>query len=129
MIDNIGGSTSQLVKLALDAALQKHNIIANNIANANTPEFIPYKLNFDTEFTRLVNSSDYSNTNDIKQNIDVLSNEIASGKFIEPRGTDKVELDVEIAEMAENVVKYRALLEGLSKHGAIIKMAIMGQGS
>ena len=128
MIDDIGGATSQLVKLALDAAIQKHNVIANNIANVNTPGFTPYDMKFETALAQLVSKVELLNDNGIKRQVDLMREELNSGDYITSRGTDKVELDVEMADMAENVLKYRAMLEGLSKRGSIIRMAISGQG-
>ena len=128
MIDDIGGATSQIVKLALDAALQRHNVIANNIANANTPGFIPHEMKFETVLAQLKTSSEVLHGDSLIQDVDYLRDEVNRGKFIERKETDKVELDVEIADMAENVIKYRALLEGLSKRSSIIHMAISGQG-
>ena len=128
MIDDIGGATSQIVKLALDAALQRHNVIANNIANANTPGFIPHEMKFETVLAQLKTSSEVLSGDSLVQDVDYLRDEVNRGNFIERKDTDKVELDVEIADMAENVIKYRALLEGLSKRSSIIHMAISGQG-
>ena len=128
MIDYLGGATSELVKLALDAALQKHNVIANNIANVNTPGFTPYDLQFETALARLNQKSDLLSDAGMKQQADFMREEIQRGEYVESRGSEKVELDVEMADMAENVLKYRAMLEGLSKRGSIIRMAISGQG-
>lgn len=127
VIDDLGGATSQIVKLALDAAVQKHNVIANNIANANTPGFAPQAMQFETLLAQLENDKDIFSTQIFKEKIDLLREEVNGGALVESKGPEKVELDVEMADMAENVLKYRALLEGLAKRGAILSMAITGQ--
>lgn len=129
MIDDISGVTSQIVRLALDAALQRHDVIANNIANVNTNAFSPQELRFDTVLAQLENNQKFMNEQGMREKIDLLREELNRGEYISTKGADKVELDVEMADMAENVLKYRALLEGLSKSGSLIRMAISGQRS
>ena len=131
MLDDIGGVTSQLVRVALDAAIVRHKVIANNIANANTPGYAPNKLTFDAYLLNELNldavrSADSKET--LKNELENISERLAQGSFVEKSNEPKVELDVEMANMAENVIRYKALLEGISKRGAIINMAISQQG-
>ena len=46
-------TTVALVKTALDSDIVKHQVIAHNIANANTTGFVPYQLNFDSRLDQL----------------------------------------------------------------------------
>ena len=125
MIDNIGGVTSQLVGLALDAALLRHQITAHNIANADTPGYSAKRLNFDDYLTRFSTSAMNASTDAL------LSNEVASLRkqlnqghgLIDSIGGE-VQLDQEMIELTENVLRYRALLEANGKRGDILKMAI-----
>jgi len=128
MIDDIGGVTSKLVKLALDASLLKHEVIANNIANANTPGFQPQRVSFENILLDIEHNRTPEMDKLLGNELDELKHAIDNNEIVKNRDTAKVELDVEMADMAENVVRYRALLEGLSKRGSIIKMAISQQG-
>jgi len=129
MIDDIGGVTAQLVKAALDVASLRHEVIANNIANANTQGFKPKKVGFEEylkEAALGINDQQLSiEQSDIAQ---ILQN-VMDGQTIETSGESKVELDMEMTKLSENVIRYKALLEGLGKRGDIIKMAISEQGN
>ncbi len=48
MISELSNVTSDLVKAILDASVQRHKVITNNIANHNTPGFVPQKLEFES---------------------------------------------------------------------------------
>jgi len=128
MLDEIGGATSQLVQLALDAAVQRHKVIANNIANANTPGFKPLTTDFEEHIS--VAEAQLSSDPDrlLQQQVDYLRPLLADGTFIVSSGGDKVQLDIEMKELAENSIRYQALLAGLGKRSSIIGMAISEQG-
>lgn len=125
MIEDIGGVTSQLVRLALDVAAQRQQVIANNIANAKTPDFSPQRVRFeallDNAMTRSINHSDDRIAG---AQLDKLEERMESGQLIEETDDEDVEMDLEMARLAENVLRYQALLEGLSKRGSVIKLAI-----
>ena len=129
MLDDIGGVTSQLVKVALDASVLKQKVIANNIANANTEGFRPQRVSFESYLTNIEHNRSPQMDELASAQLDEVKHAIDSGEVIEQSSASKVELDVEMSEMAENVIRYRALLEGLSKRGSIISMAISQQGS
>lgn len=129
MLDDIGGVTSQIVKVALDASVLKHKVIANNIANANTEGFRPQQINFESYLLNIEHSRTPEIDEMVVAQLDELQRAINNGELINQSSTSKVELDVEMKEMTENVIRYRALLEGLSKRGSIISMAISQQGS
>lgn len=131
MIDEIGGTTSSLVILALDAAIQRHSLIANNIANVNTEGFRGQSLSFDALMSQL-NVGQLRNTAEdesLKQDIAQAKEALMDGNFVEEGVNSKVALDEQMAQLSENVIRYRALLEGLSKRSSIINMAISLQGS
>ena len=128
MIDDIGGITSQLVKAALDVASLRHEVIANNIANANTQDFSPKKVGFEEYLKEASLGIGDQQINIERTDIQQILQNVMDGNTVETSG-DKVELDMEMTKLSENVIKYKALLEGLSKRGDIIKMAISQQGS
>ena len=54
MIEDLGGITSKLARLALDASLLRHQVIANNIANADTPGFAAKRVNFEEQLAKFM---------------------------------------------------------------------------
>lgn len=128
MIDEIGGPTAQLVTLALDAAVLRHKVIANNIANANTPGFEPQRLEFEQLLLEVETQRTPQSKAMLTEHVERLKPLINSGETIVETADAKVELDTEMKNLAENTLYYQALLEGLSKRSSIIKMAITQQG-
>ena len=53
MIENLGGVTSEVAWLALDALSLRHQVISHNIANAETPGFVPKRLEFSEHLLRI----------------------------------------------------------------------------
>lgn len=50
------GRTVDILHRSMDVALMRRNIISNNIANADTPNFKRSVLNFESELKRAINS-------------------------------------------------------------------------
>jgi flagellar basal-body rod protein FlgB len=125
MIEDIGGVTSRLVTLALDVASQRQQVIAHNIANANTPGYIPQRVSFEQWLDlAAVSDPDRYDKTGLLQNLDDLQQRLRQGELIEETGDEAVALDMEMVKLTENVLRYRALLEGLAKRGSLVKMAI-----
>jgi flagellar basal-body rod protein FlgB len=125
MIEDIGGVTSRLVSLALDVSSLRQQVIAHNIANANTPGFAPQKVSFE----QLLESADMLTTDqpadrELTNEIDRLQGRLDRGELIETGEDETISLDMEMVRLTENVLRYRAMLEGLSKRGSLIKMAV-----
>ena len=125
MIDDIGGVTSRLVSLALDVSSLRQQVIANNIANSETPGFMPQRVSFEEllESSGML-TSDNPSEQYLTSEIDLLQRHLEQGDLIETDSSEAVALDMEMVNLTENVLHYRALLEGLSKRGSLIRMAI-----
>lgn len=128
MIDDIGGVTSQIVKLALDASVMRHQVLAGNIANANSKSYAPKRLNFQEILINAgIDAQALENNTAPRETLDLIKQEL-SNSIKEDQTGKGVQLDLEMAKIAENTLRYQALLAGLSKRGSIIKMAISGRG-
>ena len=125
MIEDIGGATSRLVSLALDVSSLRQQIIANNIANANTPGFAPQRVSFERllEEAALL-SSDAPAEPELSDGIARLQQRLQRGELIETGEDESVSLDMEMVKLTQNVLHYRAMLEGLAKRGSLIKLAV-----
>ncbi|MGD8911362.1 MAG: flagellar basal body rod protein FlgB [Candidatus Thiodiazotropha sp.] len=125
MIEDIGGVTSRLVSLALDVSSLRQQVIAHNIANANTPGFAPQKVSFEQLLERAgLLTSDQPGDPELAGEIDRLRQRLDRGELIETSEDETVSLDMEMVRLTENVLRYRAMLEGLSKRGSLIKLAV-----
>ena len=124
MIDNIGGVTSQLVRVALDAALLRHEIIANNIANADTPGFQAKRLDFEQQLVGFSALLSGGNDDALTDRINSLKASLHESDSMVVSQQEPVELDREMIRLTENTLRYQALLQASSKRGDIIKMAV-----
>lgn len=120
-IDSVTGS---LISKALDATLQNHRVIANNIANVSTSGYKPASMNFAELMgpaAEVISSggSDESLKNAI-EHIDVMSAVVVAG------GDETVSIDHEMVAMAENVLRYQMLLGARDLSGEIMSSAING---
>ena len=102
---------------AADASWTRNEIIANNIANVDTPYYKRQDLNFEDELERALGHSKYKT---MDQKVANLKN-----KHLEPRvvndysgfsyrlDKNNVDIDTENVTLAANQVKYQGLMAGL----------------
>lgn len=126
MIETISGTTSQLLGLALDASLLRHEVIANNIANVDTPNYQAKRLSFEHHLKSMANLISSPNNPALESQIDELRTELESAPSTVKSG--EVELDQEMVRLSENTLLYQALLQAKSKRGDLIKMAVREGG-
>ena len=124
MIEDLGGITSKLARLALDASLLRHQVIANNIANADTPGFAAKRVNFEEQLAKFMQINGELDDSALEKEFQNIKASIDEGHAVVQSDSEKVELDREMIDLTKNVIRYRAILEALSKRGAVLKMAI-----
>jgi flagellar basal-body rod protein FlgB len=118
MTEGIEGITTSVLSLALDAAVLRQQAIANNIANANTAGYVRQTVGFDRQLEALgAASGDPAR----------MARLARTALRIEPAGVGAatpVQLDMEVARMAQNATHYQALLKGIEKQYAILATAV-----
>lgn len=121
MIAALSGATGEALMLALDAAALRHQAIANNIANASTPGYLPLKVNFEEQLGAFRQSLAGPDAQ-VRQTLQGVHGFIEQ----EPAGVGGagVMLDMEVAKLSQNVVHYQSLLRALGNQMSIMSMAI-----
>lgn len=114
MIPRIEALTTAALSAALDGASRNQAAIAANIANANTLDYVALGVSFDDQVAQARATLRDGGALDPSV-IPSLRGELA------PRpGADgapaKVQVDVEMAELARNAVHFQALAQALSRH-------------
>ncbi|HWH82082.1 MAG TPA: flagellar basal body protein [Burkholderiaceae bacterium] len=112
--------TSTLMKLALDGASLRHQAIAANIANAGSPGYAPVRVDFEQRLRQArerIESGEAPNS---------VAADASATIENEPRGAavSPGSIDLQTAQLAQNVVHYQALARGWSKRMAILSTAI-----
>ena len=121
-LTELTGVTGSMIKLALDAASLRHLVIASNIANANTPGYVPVRVEFEEHLAAAARNGAYGTG---------LSRSVSPAVVPDLQGFDplqaRVQLDVEAAQLAQNTLQYQALLRGFRGRLEMLQMAI-GEG-
>jgi flagellar basal-body rod protein FlgB len=93
----------------------QHQLVAGNLANADTPGFRARALDFDGLLERAFEARD--------------GDDVVRGRVVEeepaPWATDgnSVQLERETDRMTANLVQYQAVASGLSRHLALLRFA------
>src|SRR5258706_14459440 len=104
-----GDTTSMLISLALNAATAKHIALAQNIANVNNEGYRPLRVDFDERVAFYKNQLlDPRNDAMSMRLLETLRSATTVVETNDATGW-KVQLDAEMAKMAQNTVHYEAL--------------------
>lgn len=122
----LGGVTAQLMGLALDAAMLRHATIANNIANHDTPGYQAKRVSFETYLSDMMARLENGGENAVQPQIESLRAYLRDGNAVTISQDERVELDREMVRLAENTLRYQALLKAASKQGELLRLAING---
>jgi len=140
-IDGIFSSTIGLLGKSIDLRAKNQNLIASNIANAETPNFVPKTLVFEQELQGAVKnhqSGQRSSSAPHVRHIPIRgagvssSVQSVSGQVIEtPAKTpgidgNAVELENEMGKLAENQIMFNASVQLLNKKLEGLRSAIKG---
>lgn len=111
--------TISLVSLALDAATLRHQAIANNIANAHTPGYVPLRVSFEERLAGLRESggSISAAMRDLRPQVEPDRSEIHA------RNTS-VMIDMEMVKLSQNTINYQALARALGKKLSLLATAV-----
>jgi len=102
---------------ALDALSLNQKLLATNIANANAKGFVSARV----EFSSYMDSV-------LAQNKTALSEQSNLTSFIQ-QSDNKVNLDLELAAMSENLQRYKAVIDVLDRQAGIMRLAMKGRSA
>jgi len=120
-------SQINLYNRALDASWKKNEAITNNIANANTPNYKRETVEFEEVLKRAIGSKMSVTRTDEKHMplVNDLSPQIIKDKNTAFRKDgNNVNIDTEMAELAENQIKYEAITRQLNSTLKRLRMSI-----
>jgi flagellar basal-body rod protein FlgB len=140
-IDGIFGNTISLLGKSVDLRAKNQNLIASNVANAETPNFVPKTLAFEQELQGALKSRQNGQSTlatPHQRHIPIHGTgtgnaiQTVTGKVIEtPNKTpskdgNAVELEDEMGKMAENQIMFNASVQMLNKKFEGLRSAIKG---
>jgi flagellar basal-body rod protein FlgB len=134
-MNGLFNTTVELVGKSIDLRAKNQNLIASNVANAETPNYVPKALAFEEELQGVLkgtNKGTPAMTNARHLPLKGMGNRIQSvtGRIVEtPAKTpgkdgNAVELEGEMSKMAENQIMYNASVQILSKQFSDLRTAV-----
>jgi flagellar basal-body rod protein FlgB len=110
---------------SLDAASKRNDIISNNIANVNTPNYKRKDISFETELKNAFANASESTVDARVKNLDLSSmgqNVYTDYSELSYRyDGNNVDIDTENGILAKNQIKYNGLMELLNKDFTFLK--------
>ncbi len=121
-------------KKALDASWLRQSLIANNLANINTPGYKRSYIDFESTLIDFLDTEtiELTRTNPAHFSAKGVNSEFLSPIIKKDRATsyrldgNNVNVDVEMAANAANQIKYNAMLEQVNGQFNRLKTAIRG---
>lgn len=127
MFGNIFDNVNVLQK-GLDASWLKNKVIANNIANVDTPGFKASSVSFEASFKAAL-GREFSAKRTRAKHIDFSGNDMR-GVVMQDNSTtyrmdgNNVNIDAQNAELAKNTIYYNTLVQQLSSEFRKLQIAI-----
>jgi flagellar basal-body rod protein FlgB len=123
MDTGIEAVTTAVLQLALDAASLRQQAIAANIANADAQGYAPMRVSFEEQLGEVQRSLAGGGSIEAST-LAAVEPRLVSATAAADAPAEPVRLDVEAARLAENGVRYQALVKGLRQHLAILGIAV-----
>lgn len=125
MVDPIFQSSNyQMARKLLDAAALRHEAIAANIANAETPGY--RRLDINPDFAAQLKSTLHAHSLSSPASVQPRLVEDAHARTVRPDG-NTVEIEHELLAMNRNAVEYEFLTDVVSRNIKQLKLAITGR--
>ncbi|SCY14557.1 flagellar basal body rod protein FlgB [Alkaliphilus peptidifermentans] len=121
-----------LLNNALNASWKRNEVISNNIANANTPNFKKSKVLFEDMLAESLRGRGIQGTLTHKKHYQIGLKPVhqqeykiqTEGHYSTRRDGNNVDIDVEMAELAKNSILYDTLSTQLNQYLGRLKSAI-----
>ncbi|MCD4487142.1 flagellar basal body protein [Chromobacterium vaccinii] len=105
------GSVSNVVTQALDGLTLRQQVIAQNIANLNTPGYTPLRVDFESAL----------------QGMEGAGPRILPDTRMTPTGSPSgaaAELSRQVSQLADTALRYQTLIKGINKQLAIMQLVV-----
>ncbi|MFB5191423.1 flagellar basal body rod protein FlgB [Alicyclobacillus fastidiosus] len=127
----------QVLQMSLDAATLRQQVYANNIANAETPNYKRQDVAFETYFQQALNSAPQAQMGETHIPLSTSGSTLNNLPNVQPtvytdtsstvdNDGNNVDLSSEMVDVAENQVKYEVLAQDLSTRFQRLTTAIQG---
>ncbi len=130
-LSGIFDQTTHFLKKALNFRVHNQQVISSNIANSDTPGYIPARLEFEGSLKDAVGTSGLKLAKTQSSHIGPEGDLTGTGGRVvrESKGMDigdrnEVSVEEEMVQMAENQILYEATVQSLNKKYALLKYIV-----
>ncbi len=137
MINRIIGNSQKvnIISKSLDAQMARNSVIANNIANVNTPGFRREEVSFEDTLQKALSKRSLNGTKTNAKPLSLGSKKLSalSHKVSHPNdptlpsGVNNVDIDKEMADLAENQIRFKYGVKMMGLHYQVLNAAIKGK--
>lgn len=131
MINSNAFDYVRVLDKAADAAWIRNEVLANNMANINTPGYKRQDINFEGELERALGHSRYKTMDqkvaEVKDNRTLIRTYTDYSNFSYRMDGNNVDIDTENVMLAKNQMKYNGLMTCLRNEFTNLKTAMSGQ--
>lgn len=119
----LADSTRQLLNRAMDALASRNDVIANNIANADTPGFKRSQVKFEDSLRQILVDGGKPDANTLSRL--KIETEVDNTPSTRLDGNN-VNIDLEMSDLAKNSIMYNAVIELYRLKGQIMRSVVSG---
>lgn len=113
------GETGTLARL-LDVSAMRQSVIAQNIANVNTPGYHRLDVEFESQFQEQLKTGSYQSVSGVQPKLQQLDG------LPERADRNNINIDLELGELNRNAMLYRTWLQLLGSRMQTMRAAISG---
>ncbi|MFK3938690.1 flagellar basal body rod protein FlgB [Alkalihalobacillus sp. NPDC078783] len=130
-MDLFSGTSFRSIELGLNQAQQKQSMIADNVANADTPGYkakqVPFSQTLENALSEPSIGAYKTHTNHYEfKGSDSGSTRLSGLKDRYHHNGNGVDIDKEMASLAENQIQYNALIERMNGRFSSLQSVIRG---
>lgn len=130
-MDILDKQSIQITSLAMDGLAARHKAIASNIANVNTKDYLRVDVAFEGQLKKIMQTEDAkANDVEVKNPLEFSGFKpkiIMSADAGQSGAANNVNIEMEMAELAKNGMKYDALALMQQKAFRELQQLIMGR--
>jgi flagellar basal-body rod protein FlgB len=127
------------LKSSMDAFALRQKVIANNIANAQTPGYARKEVSFEENFRKALesqnNKANHTRYNHLSKGREPLyvkstitEEKLAEGEMPFDNGINNVDMEREMTDLAKTQLDFDAMTKLVKKHLTLLRSAIRGSG-
>lgn len=115
---------------AADGSWKRNEVIANNIANANTPNYKRKDVSFESELQQALMTNKFKSLDDkvsgLNERLDKITptTYVDSAQYSYRLDGNNVDIDTENVELAANQIKYNGIVNSINNEFANLKAVI-----